>query len=108
MLTSFANQSWERRRYPLVDDEFDLDATPAKLTIQGCTIQPGAPVEVLQGREARLIAWTIYQPPGADVVGTDFGWLGGNLYRVSGDPQRWTGPSALTSHDVVLLERWMG
>lgn len=112
-LTSFANQSWIRERYPVADDGHgneipDLDDTPATLTVSGCSIQPGPPSEVLGDREANRIAWTIYQPVGADVTATDFGRLGGQLYRVSGEPQRWQGPTPATSHDIVLLEVWEG
>jgi hypothetical protein len=107
---SFARDSWERQRFPFDDgtQEFDFDVEPSKLTIARCSIQPGAPTEILAEREADLIAWTIFQPPGHDVLGTDFGFYQGALYRVSGEPQRWTGASRSTSHDVVLLERWRG
>lgn len=112
-LLSFANQSWTRERYPTTDDSHgneapNMDATPDTVNITGCSIQPGAPRDVLGDREAALIAWTIYQPPGADVTATDYGRLGGNLYRVHGEPQRWTSPSGAISNDVVLLERWEG
>lgn len=112
-LLSFTQQSWIRERYPLVDDGHgndvpDLDATPATLSIAGCSIQPGAPTEVLGGREATLIAWTVYQPVGYDVTAGDFGRIGGQLYRVSGTPQRWSSPTGAISNDVVLLERWEG
>lgn len=109
-MISFARDSWERRRFPFDDavQEFDFDAEPDKLEIPRCSIQPGAPAEVLGDREADLIAFTIYQPSGKDVTGADFGWYQGELYRVSGEPQRWPGLSRATSHDVVLLERWRG
>jgi len=107
---SFWRDSWERQRFPFDDatQEFDLDGEPDRLPIARCSIQPGPPTENLVDREADLIAWTIYQPPGQDVTGQDFGWYQGELYRVSGEPQRWTGASRSTSHDVVLLERWRG
>lgn len=113
MLPSFTNQSWTRERYPLADDGHgnevpDLDETPDALTVTGCSIQPGASTDALGDREANLIAWTIYQPPGSDVLATDFGRIGGQLYRVHGEPQRWTSPSGAVSNDVVLLERWEG
>lgn len=113
MLTSFARQSFTRLRYPTADDghgneEPDLDDTPDELSVVGCSIQPGAPTEVLGGREAERIAWTVYAPAGADVVGSDFARLAGTVYRVSGEPQRWTGPTEATTHDVILLERWEG
>lgn len=113
VLPSFANQSWTRERYPTLDDGHgndvpDLDETPETLTISRCSIQPGPPSNVLGDREAALIAWTIYQSPGEDVQHTDFGRIDGELYRVQGNPQRWTSPSGSVSHDVVLLERWEG
>jgi hypothetical protein len=114
MLPAFARQSWTRERYPVVTDSHgnedrpDFEADPAELVITGCSIQPGAPAEVLGDREAVRIAWTIYQPSGADVLATDFGRFDGVLYRVSGEPQRWTSASGALDHDVVLLEVWDG
>jgi hypothetical protein len=112
-MQSFWTQAWTRERYPVADDGHgneipDMDADPAELEITGCSIQPGAPTEILGDREAARIAWTIYQPPGADVTETDHGRLNGTLYRVAGHPQRWTSPTGAVSHDVVLLERWEG
>lgn len=112
-MLSFATQSWVRERYPAETDGHgntvpDLDETPETLTVTGCSIQPGPPTEILGDREAARIAWTIYQPPGADVTSTDHGRVNGTLYRVAGEPQRWTSPTGATSHDVVLLERWEG
>jgi hypothetical protein len=115
VIPSFARQTWTRERYPFLPDDGhgnedrpDFDAEPSKLAISGCSIQPGASLEVLGDREAVRIAWTIYQPPGSDVLATDFGRVDGVLYRVSGEPQRWTSPTGALSHDVVLLEVWEG
>lgn len=98
---------WTRERYPLdADGEVDLDAAPATLLLTGCSVQPGAPQEVLQGREATRIAYTAWCPPGFDVRGSDFARFGGHLYRVAGEPQRWCALGA--DHDVILFERWEG
>lgn len=108
-MISFARQSYERRRYPLdADGDVDFDATPDTITILRASIQPGANDEVLGGREAERIAFTVFQPPGIDVTGRDFAFYEGKLYRIAGEPQRWIGPTLATTHDVVLLERWEG
>lgn len=108
-MLSFARQSYVRRRYPLNDDGLpDFDAEPEVITVPRCSVQPGANAEVLGDREAERIAYTVYQPPGLDVTGRDFALYLGDLYRVSGEPQRWQGPTRATTHDVVLFERWEG
>ena len=108
-MLSFARQSYVRRRYPLdPDGDVDFSASPDEITIPRASIQPGANTEVLGGREAERVAWTIFQPTGHDITGRDFAWYEGALYRVLGEPQRWTGPTPATTHDVVLLERWEG
>lgn len=108
-MISFARQSYERRRYPLdADGDVDFDAEPDTITILRASIQPGANVEILGGREAESVAYTVFQPPGADVTGRDFAFYDGQLFRIAGEPQKWIGPTDRTSHDVVLFERWTG
>lgn len=110
---SFATQTLTRVRYPLVGDGHgnqvrDTGAVPDEVEVPGCSIQPGASAEVLAGRDAVSVLWTVYAPPGADVVALDLVRYAGVLYEVSGEPARWPSPTGSLDHMVVLLVRWEG
>lgn len=108
-IASFARESFVRERYPVdATGEVDFSAPPETTTVTNCSIQPGASLEVLDGREALKISWTIWAPLGADVHGRDFARINGQLHRVVGEPQPWKSPTGRLSHLMIYLERWEG
>jgi len=109
MLVSFATETLTRLRAPLVLDHGSMvqdweAAEGAELT--GWTLQPGAPVEDLQNREAIRVDWTAYGPYNADVVATDRIRLPSGDYSVIGEPERWKSPTGRISSTKLLLQRW--
>jgi len=109
MLVSFATETLTRLRAPLVLDHGSMvpdweAAEEAELT--GWTLQPGAPVEDLQNREAVRVDWTAYGPYSADVTATDRIRLPSGDYSVIGEPERWKSPTGRISSTKLLLQRW--
>jgi hypothetical protein len=109
MLVSFATETLTRLRAPLVLDHgsmvADWDAA-TEATLTGWTLQPGAPVEDLQNREAVRVDWTAYGPYAADVIATDRIRLPSGDYSVIGEPERWKSPTGRISSTKLLLQRW--
>jgi hypothetical protein len=114
MLISFATDTIKVIRAPKIDDgrggeRYDFRSPQVTRTpIEGCSVQPGPSNEVRESRDAELIAWTVLAPEDADVTGSDQVEYEGKDYRIYGVPQRWTGPSELTSHTLIYLRRWEG
>ncbi|POH63954.1 hypothetical protein C3B59_10445 [Cryobacterium zongtaii] len=112
MLPSFARQAVARVRYPMVDDGHgnltpNLDQ-PDEQTVEGCSVQPGASAEVLAGRDAALIQFTVYAPAHADVLASDSVRYNGALFSIDGEPARWPSATGTLDHVVFLLKRWEG
>lgn len=108
-MLSFARGSITRVRYPSDEvGEPDFTATPDEATIGRCSVQPGASLEILDRGERVRVAWTVYAPPGADITGSDFARVNGDLYRVVGDPEPWSVGLRRVGHLVIYLERWKG
>lgn len=110
-LNIFGTVTVVRRRRALVDDGHGNEVAlgdPEDVPIDGCSVLPGASNEDLQGRDAALIQWTVYAPPGADVKASDEIIYAGVSYAVDGEPQRFSNPFGFLDHDVLLLKRWEG
>lgn len=108
MLPGFAADTVTVVEPALVDDRGtlvpDWSAPPASQTpVEGCLVLPGASVEVLAGRQAVAVRWTVYAPP--DVVLTAHSAVSyqGRLYQVDGEPARWPSPTGGLDHVVILL-----
>lgn len=108
-LLSFANETLTRLRAPLIKDHGSMVpnwAAAATATLTGWSLQPGAPVEDLQNREAVRVDWTAYGPYDADVVATDRIRLPSGDYSVIGEPERWKSPTGRISSMKLLLQKW--
>lgn len=77
-------------------------------TIDGCSAQPGSTQEVLDNRDSRLVLWTVFMPPDADVVATDGIRLHGTLYAINGEPKRWPSATGGLDHIELELKLWEG
>ena len=112
-LAGWASTSIDVVRPVMVSDRgtliADWDASPASdVEVTGCLATPGASAEDLAARTSLIVHWTVYAPPGTDVRATDGVRLDGHLYRVNGEPQRWTSPSGLLDHVRIELIDWSG
>lgn len=110
MLPSWASDTITVERAPLVDvGHNDLqpdweNAVPHD--VEGCSVEPGASQEVLAGRDATLVRWTVHAPAGADVLSTDRVIWAGDPYGVDGEPLRYG--VGIADHVVVALKDWKG
>ena len=76
--------------------------------LHGWALDAGATTKDTQNRDGSLIAWTARGPFGADVERHDRITVFGERYKINGAVVRQPGPSPLTSHTILLLERWDG
>ncbi len=69
-----------------------LPATEDRLDIPGCLVAPALSRESTdRGRAGVVVGWTIYAPPGTDVVFTDQLEVRGLLCTVEGEVGDWQG-----------------
>jgi hypothetical protein len=63
-------------------------ASPDELDITGCSVQPVAAPETVDGRARDAVArrWFVVAPPGADITALDRAVYGGRAYDVDGGP----------------------
>jgi hypothetical protein len=98
-------------RRPLGADDARGNPTvgePVPTPLQGCSVQPGAAPEALQGRDTTGIAWTVFVVGHPDVRSTDTIRLPGSdrEYEIDGEPLRWPAGLMLSAQTVILLRRW--
>jgi hypothetical protein len=102
------------RHAPLLDDGHNNQlpnwAAATSAVVRGCAIEPGAPIEFLLGRDASLISWTVYAPPGIAVESTDRVLLNGSpiVYEVYGEPARWNSITGNLDYTAIILQKWGG
>lgn len=111
-MVSFARQSVTRQRGTVADDghgneTFDW-STPDEILIERCTVQPGASQEILAGRDATLIQYTVSAPGTPDVLATDRVQYNGGTYDIDGEPLFWPSPTGALDHTIILLKTWEG
>lgn len=80
----------------------------AKVDLPGWALDAGNSSRDAQNRDGALIAWTARGPYSADVERHDRITVMGEPYKIDGAVVRQPGPSALTSHTLLLLVRWEG
>ena len=80
----------------------DAPRTP----VPGCSVQPGATSEVLDGRDTTAVRWTVFAPADAPVESVDAVEWQGVRYAVDGHPARHRSPTGTASHTVILLVDW--
>ena len=112
MFPSFARQTVTRERPIRVSDGrggFEDDwTTPNTLTLDRCTVQPGASAEDLTTRAGVLIAWTVMVAGEPDVLASDRVVVRGVPYSIDGEPARWPSATGGLDNTVLLLKRWEG
>lgn len=110
MLPSFASDTITVQRAPLADvghNDVRPDWSQAvEHDVDGCSVQPGASAEVLDGRDATVVRWTVFAPAGTDVLASDRVVYGGGTYEVDGEPLRHN--EGVSDHVVVALKDWRG
>lgn len=96
----------------MVDDGrggHEADFTSAELVdLAGWALDAGATTRDAQNRDAASIVWTARGPYNADVERHDRIVVLGEKYQINGGVVRQPGPTPLTSHTILLLERWEG
>lgn len=111
-MASFARQTVTRLRGVLADDghgnETEDWATPDMLDIERCTVQPGSSQELLAGRDATLIQYTVRVCGQVDVKSTDRIQYLGVTYDIDGQPLLWPSPTGALTHTIILLRTWEG
>lgn len=99
-------------RAALVDDGRGNEtrdwASPTRKTSPGWGVDIGNTLGDTQNRDGYSIAYTVRGPFNADVDGRDRVELFGDTYEITGGAQRQPGASALTSHTILLLVKWVG
>lgn len=73
-----------------------------------CYVEPGTSQEDLVNRDEVLIAWTVFAPPGTDVLATDRVEHRGVDYEVFGEPAPMEGFTGRLDHTVISLQKWEG
>lgn len=87
---------------------YDWEHPVSSTDIAGCSVQPASTGLSQDGRVLGIYdGWTAYIPEGTDVKAGDHIEFEGETYAISGEPQKWTGPSK-TSHIQLNLVRWEG
>ena len=101
-----------RERPTMVDDgrggqEADFSAAVG-VDLPGWALDAGATTRDAQNRDATSIVWTARGPFAADVERHDRIVVFGEQFQIDGDVVRQPGPSAFTSHTILLLKKWVG
>lgn len=102
----------QRERPTMVADgrggtEADFTGAPL-VDLEGWGLDAGNTLRDAQNRDGALAAWTARGPFDADVQRHDRITVFGEQYQINGDVIRQPGPTALTSHTILLLIRWEG
>ncbi|MGO3649353.1 hypothetical protein [Agrococcus casei] len=99
-------------RAPLVGDgrgNLTRDWTSAaEFDSAGWAIDAGSTSEDETNRDGSSTGYTLRGPLAADLTATDRVRLFGELFVVDGGVLRQPGPTPLTSHSIIRLERWEG
>lgn len=118
MRPSFAKQTIERLRYPLVT-EYDTQVrnytgTPDVAVIgeekpgKGCWLEPIVSIEQNGDRTAVFTGYNADVPAGADIVYDDHVRYLGVEYEVYGDPLAQKSPTGALDSTHLVLHRWRG
>ena len=107
---SFARETIERLRYPLIDDQGtmvpDYSAAPAVLHIPRCWLVPITSTDNEDGRLAVFTGFDCVGPWGADIVFTDHVRYFGIEYEVAGDVMPVRSPTGALNETKFALRRW--
>lgn len=76
--------------------------------LPGWALDAGNTLADAQNRDGALVQWTARGPYGADVERHDRIVVDGATYQIEGAIVRQPGPTARTSHTILLLKNWEG
>lgn len=85
-----------------------LSGDPAEVTVSGCSMQPGASTEDLDGRDTVAAEWDLFIPPGVTITALHRVRFHGELYEVDGAPQSWDDERGRPHHIEARLKRVNG
>jgi hypothetical protein len=103
-------ESITRVRAGSTTDRFDNTvpdwSDPDELDIEGCAVAPrDAEEDRTNGRQAVIVGFNIYAPPGADIRPTDRVVARGETHEIDGDPGVWVDPFSQTEKGVEIRTR---
>lgn len=75
----------------------------APVSVQGCSVQPLAPSEVISDTDMTSTVYRLYMPIGTAVTATDRVIAAGVKYEVLGDPMTWTNLRGQPDHMICDL-----
>ena len=79
------------------------------LEIEGCSVQPASTGLSQDGRALGISeGFTVYLPPGSDVLAGDRIEFDGGIYTINGKPKNWPSATGRTRHMQLNIERWSG
>lgn len=100
------------RRAPLVDDGRGNEARDWSAAVdidsRGWAIDTSGSADDTANRDGASNTYTLRGPFTADVRATDRVVLFGEEFLISGSVQRQPGVTAMTSHTLIVLNRWEG
>lgn len=101
-----------RLRGTQVDDGFggvETDWTdPVATDLSGWAVDAGDTFEDVQHRDGVAVQYTLRGPFDVDIQATDRVSLFGETFIIDGGVLRQPGPSPVTSHTIIRLQRWEG
>ena len=107
-----ARHTIARERPAMVDDNrggTEPDFTGVEpVDLPGWALDAGNTLADEQNRDGALIQWTARGPFTADVERHDRITVFGDQFQIDGAVRRQPGPSATTSHTILLLKMWEG
>ncbi|WP_235215546.1 hypothetical protein [Phaeacidiphilus oryzae] len=65
----------------------EIDVAQCVVTPRQVTVALGGPEQ--QSRDATTTGWTVYAPPGTEVLTTDQARIRGTVYPITGEPSVW-------------------
>jgi hypothetical protein len=82
--------------------------TPSSTIISNCYVEQGTTDEQLINRDTVEILWTVYAPPGIDVLATDRIVFEGITYDIDGQPGVNRSFTRKLDYTGIALKRWEG
>lgn len=85
-----------------------LPGDPAEVQVSGCSMQPAASVESLDGGDTVSSAWDLFLPPGVIITALHRVRWRGDLYEVDGEPRPWDDERGRPHHIEAQVRRVTG
>ena len=111
MLPSFATETVTRYRPSTTTERGSTFADWANATsesITGCHVQPDTTSSDFTDRAQSQLTYTLWAPPGSDVMKGDRIEAQGHLFDVVGVPFQWHSPTGAVDHLTCRMTEWVG